>query len=54
MKTVIPNLFEFLLWNTKDHLVKNVDNQTVSVTIDLKKKIMEVNGNRNSLVINIL
>ncbi len=39
---VIPNLYGFLLWNTREDIVKNVGNQTVSVLIDfhlyLKKK----------------
>ncbi len=47
----------FFLWNTKEYILKNVYNQTVSVSIDFHcifVHTMEVNGNRNCLVTNIL
>ncbi len=49
---IVPNLYDFVLWNIKDDILKNVGNQTVWFPLDEYK--IEVNGNRDCLVINIL
>ncbi len=54
---VVPNLYDFVLWNTKIYILKNAGNQTVSVPIEfhyILKHTVEINGNRNCLVTNIL
>ncbi len=47
-----------LLWNTKEDLLKNVDDKTVLVSIDwfywMDKNTMEVNAIQDCLLINIL
>ncbi len=56
---VIPNLYFFLLLDTKDDILNNVGNQTVSVPFDfycIFVNAIKVNGNRlvNKILQNIL
>ncbi len=48
---------DWLLWNTKEGILKNIGNQIDLVPIDfyyMDKKFNVINGNKNSLVTNIL
>ncbi len=40
-------MYDFLLWNTKEDILKIVDNQTVSGSIELHRIFVYVNCEKN-------